>query len=214
MSAYDESLVADAKKHLGDAIDYALNDCGLQPDEFSGLFVQSGLAALFGEGNPAVVSGMSGPELARSVMSYLYGNTEFPERRFAGTPTREYWAGWALAQFQHATGRRFQDIFRAVSLSEVLLMYGAYHEMDISHFTVEVERRISESCSQTRLQAIRQNRGLSQSQLAKLSGVNVRNIQLYEQRVNDIDKAQGITLYRLAHVLGCRMESLLENPSV
>ena len=214
MSAYDESLVTEAKKHLGDAIDYALNDCGLQPDEFSDLFVRSGIAVLFGEGNPAVVSGMSGPELARSVMSYLYGDSEFPERRFTGTPTREYWAGWALAQFQHATGRRFQDIFRVVPLSEVLLMHGAYHEMDILHFIEEVERRISESHPQTRLQAIRQNRGLSQGQLADLSGVNVRNVQLYEQRVNDINKAQGITLYRLAHVLGCRMESLLENPTV
>ena len=214
MPAYSEYLAGDAKKHLGDAFDYALNDCAMQPDAFAELFEQSGIAALFGAGNPAVVSGMSGPELARSVMSYEYGDVEFPERRFAEAPTPEYWAGWALAQCQRTSGRRFEDIFRAVPLSEILSMHRVYHEMDVARFTEEIERRISERTSQTRLQAIRHDRGLSQTQLARLSGVNVRNIQLYEQRVNDIGKAQAITLYRLAHVLGCSMENLLENPTV
>ena len=34
-----------------------------------------------------------------------------------------------------------------------------------------------------------------------------------EQRVNDIDKAQGRTLYRLARILGCSIDDLLENPN-
>lgn len=214
MPAYSESLVGDAKKHLGDAFDYALNDCAMTPDAFTELFEQSGIAALFGEGNPAVVSGMSGTELARAIMSYAYGDTDYPDRRFAEAPTPAFWAGWALAQYQHASGRRFDDIFRAVPLSDVLLMHRIYHEMDISHFNDEMERRITESRPQTHLQATRLARGLSQTQLAELAGVNARNIQLYEQRVNDINRAQAITLHRLAHVLGCSMESLLENPTV
>lgn len=52
--------------------------------------------------------------------------------------------------------------------------------------------------------------GLSQSQLAKASGVGVRSIQLYEQRQKDINKAQGIALYRLSRALRCTMEQLLE----
>ena len=44
------------------------------------------------------------------------------------------------------------------------------------------------------------------------AGINVRNIQMYEQRVNDIDKAQARTLYKLSRVLGCDIENLLENP--
>ena len=52
--------------------------------------------------------------------------------------------------------------------------------------------------------------GLSQSELAALSGVNIRNIQQYEQRAKDINRAAAISLQSLARVLGCRIESLLE----
>lgn len=52
--------------------------------------------------------------------------------------------------------------------------------------------------------------GLSRSQLVKASGVGVRSIQLYEQRQKDINKAQGIALYRLSRALRCTMEQLLE----
>ncbi len=53
--------------------------------------------------------------------------------------------------------------------------------------------------------------GCSQSQLAKMSGVSLRSIQMYEQRNKDINKAQAETLLRLARTLGCRMEDLLES---
>jgi len=51
--------------------------------------------------------------------------------------------------------------------------------------------------------------GLSQSQLAKLSGVSVRAIQDYEQGKNDINKSAGETLYKLATACGCAIEDLL-----
>ena len=49
---------------------------------------------------------------------------------------------------------------------------------------------------------------------AKLSGVSLRSIQMYEQKVNDIDKAQARTVYKLSRVLGCTVEDLLENPEL
>ena len=54
--------------------------------------------------------------------------------------------------------------------------------------------------------------GLSQSELARASGVNKRSIQMYEQQENDIDKAQAHTVYKLARVIGCNVEDLLEDP--
>ena len=51
-----------------------------------------------------------------------------------------------------------------------------------------------------------------QSELAKESGVPLRSIQMYEQRNNNIDKAQAQTVYKLSRVLGCNIEDLLENP--
>ena len=54
-------------------------------------------------------------------------------------------------------------------------------------------------------------RGLSQSALSKMANVELRSIQMYEQRHNNINKAQAETLHKLSKVLGCNIEDLLEN---
>lgn len=38
----------------------------------------------------------------------------------------------------------------------------------------------------------------------------IRSIQMYEQRNNDINKAQVDILFRLSKTLGCKIEDLLE----
>ena len=53
----------------------------------------------------------------------------------------------------------------------------------------------------SRLQDKRKVAGMSQSELAKKSGVNVRLIQHYEQGTKDINKAQVITVLQLAEAL-------------
>ncbi|MCL2815351.1 MAG: helix-turn-helix transcriptional regulator [Oscillospiraceae bacterium] len=60
------------------------------------------------------------------------------------------------------------------------------------------------------LKKLRKTAGLSQSQLAKEAGVSLRSIQMYEQRSKDVNKAQAITLAKIARVLGCDIEDLLE----
>lgn len=59
------------------------------------------------------------------------------------------------------------------------------------------------------LKSIREDKNLSQSKLAELSGVSVRMIQHYEQGVKDINKAQADTVYKLAQALGVSMENLI-----
>lgn len=61
-----------------------------------------------------------------------------------------------------------------------------------------------------KLQAIRLERGLSQSQLSKASGVSCSMIQFYEQGRRDINRAEAYTVYKLARALGCTVEDLLE----
>ena len=93
-------------------------------------------------------------------------------------------------------------------------MYSIYHEMDIMNFVHDIQKRLLVRGIDTRLKRFREARGLSQSELAELSGVNVRSIQMYEQRVNDIDKAQSQSLYKISKVLGCEISDLLENPGM
>ena len=64
--------------------------------------------------------------------------------------------------------------------------------------------------SSTRLQSLRRSAGLSQSQLATRSGVNLRTLQQYESRAKDINKAAGSTLLALSQALYCKIESILE----
>ena len=59
------------------------------------------------------------------------------------------------------------------------------------------------------LQQLRQNSGLSQSQLAKLAGVSVRVYQNYEQGVRDISKAQLSTLLRICKALDCKLSDIV-----
>lgn len=60
------------------------------------------------------------------------------------------------------------------------------------------------------LKQIREQSGLSQSQLANASGVNLRMVQKYENGEKDVNKAQALTLYKLAQALSCTIENLLE----
>lgn len=117
-----------------------------------------------------------------------------------------------MAEYQWESCKRFKDIWARVPLSEIISMYTVYHEMDIENFIADLGRRYEKTVLESRLKTIRENRGVSQAELARLSGVHLRSIQMYEQKVNDIDKAQAGTVYKLSRVLGCSMEDLLEEP--
>lgn len=61
-----------------------------------------------------------------------------------------------------------------------------------------------------RLKQIREGTGITQSELAKTSGISVRVLQNYEQGARPINGARAITVKRIADALGCRMEDLIE----
>lgn len=60
-----------------------------------------------------------------------------------------------------------------------------------------------------KLKQMREARGLSQSQLAKKSGVNIRLIQYYEQNYRDINKGQAATVLKLADALECDVRDII-----
>ena len=210
--AYNEFYLSNAKDRLSAFFDYAINDCKMAPEWITSLFVTTGYAEQFERGNPAFVAGMSGVELAQAVILKAYGEKELPQPTWSEERSPEYWAGWALASYQWYSARRFKDIFERVPLADIIRMYPAYHEMDIRHFIDDMEVRYKAAEGESNLKRIRESRGLSQTELAEQSGVNLRNIQMYEQRGNNIDKAQAQILYKLSRTLGCHVEDLLENP--
>ena len=68
----------------------------------------------------------------------------------------------------------------------------------------------NKNAAPTRLQKMRKAQKLSQSQLATLSGVSLRMIQLYEQRQNDINNASAQTITSLARALNCNFYEIME----
>lgn len=211
--AYSELYLSDAKKSLGAMVDYAVHDCEYNVDWIIELFLNSGYAKQFGKGSPAVVGGMSGIELARKIIEKMYKEEIEIHATQPMDKSPEYWAGWALAEYQWYSGWRFEDIFEKVKMSEIVEMYHSYHEMSMEYFYEAMDKKMEMRISETKLKRVRDAAGLSQSELAKKSGVSLRSIQMYEQRQNDIDKAQGHTLYKLSVALGCDMDDLLERPN-
>jgi DNA-binding XRE family transcriptional regulator len=133
---------------------------------------------------------------------------EEPQERFGCSV--EYWIGWAVAYYQWFSSRKYSDIFKALSFEDLQNMYYPLHEADITKFVDVAEERIREIFADTNLKRIRTAYGCTQAELADLSGVSLRSIQMYEQRRKDINKASTESVYRIAKVLGCSIEDLLE----
>ena len=124
--------------------------------------------------------------------------------------SREYWIGWAVAYYQWFSSRKYGDIFKVVTFEDLQNMYYTLHEADISKFVDIMDQRIQDFFPETNLKRIRTGYGCTQAALAKLSGVSLRSIQMYEQRNKDINKASVETIHRIAKVLGCTIEDLME----
>lgn len=210
MNAYDKIYLDVAQTALGCMLDFAVNDLKYELDVFYKLFITSGTARRFENGDPSIVAGRSGFELAYEVILETMGDVDIVVPQFRTDRSKEYWTGWALAYYQWEKDLSFSDINKAVPIDTVRDLYSPYHEMDIRQFVDKMNEIYSYSSPETRLKAMRMRMAITQRKLAELSGIPQRTIQQYEQRQKNINKAQAEYLLRLSKVLKCSMEELLE----
>ena len=210
MHAYLETLLSDVRSRVADILEYAVVDCHLTPDMFFALFVASDYRSALERGDRRVALGMSGIEIAQAVLREKMGRTDFPTAapRFNRTP--EYWAGWALAYYQWRSGYTYAEIISVIKVSEIVALYNPYHEGPEDKFADMMDALMHEKLQTTRLARVRAAYGCTQAELAAMSGVKLRNIQMYEQRNNDINHAEAGKVLALARALGCTIEDLLE----
>lgn len=208
--AYQEIYLNNAQKSLGDAFDYAINTCGISGSDFVKIFTASSISKRIENGEPALLAGRSGFEIANDVVLETTGRTLDGEQPESPGRTREYWIGWAIAYYQWYSSRSYNEIFTAISFEDLQDMYYTLHEADITKFVDVIDGIIKEHFKETNLKRIRTSYGCSQAELARQSGVTLRSIQMYEQRRKDINKASVETLYRITKVLGCTIEDLVE----
>ncbi len=208
--AYDKVYLDCAKRVLGRMLDFAVYDLKYSLEEFFSLFIKSGVAERFGKGDYTILVGKSGVEVVYEVLEKMQMDVERVRPRYAVNRSEEYWTGWALAHYQWETALSFEEITKFIPIHYVKALYLPYHEMDVRHFVEKMNELYREAKPDTNLKRKRKQVGLSQSELAELSGIPVRTIQQYEQRQKNINKAQVEYLFKLSNALGCTVECLIE----
>lgn len=210
MNAYYDGYVSDAQETLGNMMDYAVNSCGMEPEEIFVMFLSSGVAEQFERGNPRYVTGMSGAELAKEVVLKVTGQELVEPEEFFLDKSPEYWSGWILAYYQWCTCRSFKKIHQVISITEILCMYPTHHEADVERFTETVNDIYLKRHTKTYLQQMRENAGMSREEVSMQSGVSEQVIESLETNFDLIRKTDAFLVFRLAHVFGCTMEDLME----
>lgn len=209
MNAYEEIYLEDAMNNLAVMLDYGTLADG-NPQRFFERFIVSDISKQFEQGNPKYIAGHSGIELAEIVLKMTGANKTAVTYSPSGR-SPEYWSGWVLAYLQWYTGVPFKHLAnKGIDMAMLNSLYPTLHEADITKVTtilLEIINRNSDSMSGLKRQ--RMLAGVTQRRLAELSGVKVRMIQAYEQKTQDISKAGAISVIRMAKVLRCQPEDLL-----
>lgn len=65
-----------------------------------------------------------------------------------------------------------------------------------------------------KLKTMREKKGMSQSQLAEASGLNIRALQYYEQGRLNFNHCKIEKVFKVALALDCDIEDILDDPDV
>ena len=210
-NAYDFTLLNKARTSLAHMFDYVINDCDNNIEEFYLWFLGSPYSERFECGDSRTIAGMSGIEIAREIIMKKKAGFSFPEPSSTVDRSPEYWLGWALAYYQWEKNLSFRKITENVGIGSILSMYDKYHEMDINHFTLELDNMRLAGREMSTLKRLRLYAGISQSTLADITGIPVRTIQQYEQKQKNINNAKVDYIIRLSKALYCDAEDILED---
>lgn len=209
--AYDKVYLDKARTVLGRMLDFAVYDLEYDITNFFNLFLSSGVATRFENGDFTLLVGMSGVEAAYEVLIQSGIAFECIKPNYTINRSKEYWMGWALAYYQWETSLHFTEIIKYIPVKDIVALYSPYHEMDIRQFCDKMNELYKTGKPETNLKLLRKNAGISQRELAELSSVPLRTIQQYEQRQKNINKAQTEYLILLSQVLCCNIQDLMEN---
>ena len=194
---YSETQLHRFMDKMGDAFDYAINDCQIDGTEFVKMFVASTACRKIENGEASYISGKSGIEIAIECVYEITGKELAVEPSEKFSRSAQYWCGWAVCYYKWWSSRRYANIFRAVSYEDMLGLYSALHESSVENIASVIDEKVRAFYPETNLKRIRTAYGCSQRKLAEMSGVSLRSIQMYEQRNKEINKAQSELLYHL-----------------
>lgn len=209
MNAYAEFYLSDFRNNLGYAFDCVANHCGIKLSDFYDFFIASDISSQIEKGNVKYLCGISGTELVYSVLEKVGIPINIPSY-YEFDRSAEYWSGWILAYYQWRTSLSFRSIKKIISIDDIVKMYNPYHEASEEKFVETMNQIVQQKKQPSKLQFFRKKAGLTQKELADLSGINLRTLQQYEIMSKDINKASGESINKLASVLQCNFYDIME----
>ncbi|MDR3000258.1 MAG: hypothetical protein LBU89_03245 [Fibromonadaceae bacterium] len=133
---FNELYLENISAVFGDMLNYAVNVCKENGDEFLRKFIESEIAQEFERGNPKYIVGKSGIEIAMEVLA-----VDFQEN-FLDNTTKEYWAACVLAKLKFNTEFSFEEILKHLPFSKIIELYYPLHEADITNFFEVARQRL------------------------------------------------------------------------
>ena len=142
MKAYDKEYLQATQEVLAAILDVGVYYLNYSSKEFFELLLRSKYAKRIEKGDPFVVWGKSGTEIAFEIADEDIGKYKeaLNESGFKLHRSPEYWAGWSLAYYQWFSGKTFAEINEKIDIVEIIHLYNPYHEMDILHFCDRLEQ--------------------------------------------------------------------------
>ena len=80
--AYDKIYLEQARRTLARMLDYVVNDLNFDIDEFFDFFINSRISKQFESGDPSIISGRSGVEIAYIIIEENNINIEVVKPRY------------------------------------------------------------------------------------------------------------------------------------
>lgn len=207
--AYPDYYVDDVQRELGAMLDYAINICGENLADFYARFLSSGIAHFIFLAYPKYI-GLSGTELALLVAERT--GAPMPEKEpLICVSSPEYWTGWTLAYISWYLNLDFGTLRqKGVGAERICNLFHPFHEADISKTVDYIQNIIQEhDANENALKRQRNLIGMTQEELARLSGIPLRVIRSYEQGKRSLGNAGAQTVMRLCQALSCRMEDVI-----
>lgn len=203
-------LLETLMENMGDAFSFVSINYQLDLDVFiTNLFFSKILKEIEGL-NPKYTTGISGVELALTMINKMGLNPDDQDLDYSRTDIVAYWTGSMLAYFQYVTQIPYSTILSLVKMNEISSLYYPLHEASEDKFVDVLLKIIGERKQISRLQARRKAMGLSQSELANYSGVNLRTLQDYEIKRKNINNASISILLKLSNALKCNVTDIIE----
>lgn len=205
--AYSQLYLSKASRAVGNMLHDAVIGFGMNGEDFLKRFIQSDIAGEIEGGNPKYIAGKSGMELFLEVEEKTTGKVYDAEPIESYERSSVYWVGWILTHYQWYSGRTFKCILGTIPYEELLGLYETLHEADTEKSYEVLDAHFEKSDSN--LKTVRRHCGVTQEELAEVSGVSLNTIRAYERKSKDLNKAQLDTVMRLAKTLKCGITELM-----